>query len=221
MRNLFETAFYLVYLVIVMTTGSVMVRRCHGRKQYWLFAVASLLLGTGDAMYLLPRAYALSMGNLETNAWVSGIGMLVALLSHVTFFVLLYYVARLRYRIQGHIPFMVCVYICAGATFVLHVLPQNHWITRSPSWTIGIVRAIPYIALGVLVCIFFAIESKKANDQHFHWMSLAIACNYACYIPVVIWIRYAPSLWVLMIPQAVTFVWIITIGFRAMSGEAK
>lgn len=221
MKELFETAFYLLYLVIVITSGIIMVRRCHGRKQYRFLAVSAILLGTGDAFYLLPRAYALSMENLENNTWVSGIGMLIAILSHVAFFVMLYHVARIRYKIHEMRPLTVLVYSFAALTFVLHALPQNHWFTNSSAGVLSIIRTIPYVAIGIIDILVFAKGAKTTNDRQFKSMPLAIACNYGCYIPVVIWIRFAPSLWTLMIPQACTFAWIIFLGFRAMSNEVR
>jgi len=223
MRELFEVTFYLLYLAIIISVGIVMVRRCHrgAARQYWLFAVAAIMLGVGDACYLLPRSYALSIGKLEVNTLVTGIGLLIAILTHAAFYIMLYHVARIRYDMQGHHILTLLAYLFAALTFFLHSLPQNNWLTNSPPWLLGVIRNIPYVALGLLDILVYYRESTIHNDGHFRFMASAIACNYGCYIPVVVWVAFAPSLWVLMIPQACTFLWIIIQGFRALSSEIK
>ena len=60
MRAIFETAFDVVYLVSVITIGILMVKKAKGEKQYLLFGLMAIVLGSGDAFHLVPRAVALA-----------------------------------------------------------------------------------------------------------------------------------------------------------------
>ena len=59
MRTIFETAFDVVYLVSVIIIGILMVKKSKGDKQYLLFGLMAIVLGSGDAFHLVPRAIAL------------------------------------------------------------------------------------------------------------------------------------------------------------------
>ena len=60
MQAIFETAFDIVYLVLVITLGIRMIRGNAGRRQYLLFGIMAVTLGCGDAFHLVPRAVALA-----------------------------------------------------------------------------------------------------------------------------------------------------------------
>ena len=49
MRAVFESAFDVVYLVLVVTLGILMLRKADGRKQYTLFGIMAVVLGAGEA----------------------------------------------------------------------------------------------------------------------------------------------------------------------------
>ena len=100
MRAIFETLFDILYLATVIMLGVVMIRGSTGRKQYLLFGIMAVTLGCGDAFHLVPRAVALCTTGLETYTAALGIGKLITSVTMTVFYVLLYYVWRLRYRIN-------------------------------------------------------------------------------------------------------------------------
>ena len=68
MQAVMETAFDAVYLVLVITLGIIMLVSAKGRRQYSLFGLMAVILGSGDAFHLVPRALALSRG-LDLCVW--------------------------------------------------------------------------------------------------------------------------------------------------------
>ena len=101
MQAIMETLFDIVYLTLVITVGIRMIIEGRKEKQYFLFGVMAVILGTGDAFHLLPRAYALCTTGLENFTAALGVGKLVTSVTMTVFYVLLYYVWRIRYHVKG------------------------------------------------------------------------------------------------------------------------
>ena len=66
MQAMMETLFDIVYLCAVITIGILMIRGSRGNRQFHLFGWMAVILGTGDAFHLVPRAVALCTTGLET-----------------------------------------------------------------------------------------------------------------------------------------------------------
>ena len=77
MQAIMETLFDVVYLTLVITVGIRMMIKGRKEKQYFLFGAMAVILGTGDAFHLLPRAYALCTTGLENYTAALGVGKLV------------------------------------------------------------------------------------------------------------------------------------------------
>ena len=65
MQAIVETLFDTVYLISVITIGILMVRKSKGNRQFTMFGIMAVLLGSGDAFHLVPRAIALCTTGLE------------------------------------------------------------------------------------------------------------------------------------------------------------
>ena len=61
----------------------------------------AVTLGCGDAFHLVPRALALCTTGLESYTAALGVGKLITSVTMTLFHVLLYYVWRARYEVQG------------------------------------------------------------------------------------------------------------------------
>ena len=59
MQAIFETAFDIVYLVLVITLGIRMIRGSKSGSPFKLFGLMAVVLGAGDSFHLVPRALAL------------------------------------------------------------------------------------------------------------------------------------------------------------------
>ena len=101
MQAIMETLFDIVYLTTVLVLGVRMIRMSGQSRQHRLFGIMAVTLGAGDAFHLVPRAVALCTTGLGNYAAALGAGKLITSITMTAFYVLLYYVWRLRYKVQG------------------------------------------------------------------------------------------------------------------------
>ena len=219
MQAVMETLFDTVYLISVITIGIVMIRRCKGERQFRLFGWMAVVLGAGDAFHLVPRALALCSTGLDHYTAALGIGKLITSVTMTIFYVLLYYVWRLRYQVQGRKGLTAAVYGLAGLRILLCLLPQNQWLSAEAPLSWGIYRNIPFALLGLLVILLFYRSAKEQKDRAFRWMWLTIVLSFGFYIPVVLWADAVPMIGMLMIPKTCAYVWTVLIGYSAMKRE--
>lgn len=219
MQAIVETLFDICYLVTVLTVGIRMIRGAKGSRQFELFGWMAVVLGAGDSFHLVPRAIALCTTGLDSFAFQLGLGKLITSVTMTVFYVLLYYVWRERYEVEGQKPLTVAVYALAVIRVILCMMPQNQWLTdRSPLiW--GICRNIPFALLGILVIVLFYRSAKERGDKAFGWMWLTIVLSFGFYIPVVLWAEAVPMIGMLMIPKTCAYVWTVMIGYNAMKKE--
>ena len=221
MQAIMETLFDAVYLITVITLGIMMIVKSKGEKQYLLFGIMAVVLGFGDAFHLVPRAVALCTSGLENYAVPLGIGKLITSITMTLFYILLYYVWRIRYEIQGRAWLTVSFYLLAAARIVLCLFPQNEWTSADAPLSWGIYRNIPFALMGLLIIILFYQSARKTEDKSFRFMWLTILLSFGFYIPVVLWADVNPLIGMLMIPKTCAYVWTILIGFLDMKRSAK
>lgn len=214
MQAIGETVFDAVYLVTVITLGMIMVKKSKGDRQYRLFGIMAITLGLGDSFHLIPRAYALCTSGLENFAAALGIGKFITSLTMTVFYILLYYVWRLRYRVQGKNYLTVCVFVLAALRMALCLMPQNAWTSADAPLSWGIYRNIPFALMGLVVIVLFYKSAKETGDRPFRFMWLTIVLSFGFYIPVVLFADTVPAVGALMIPKTCAYVWTILIGYR-------
>ncbi|WP_244985834.1 hypothetical protein [Anaerosalibacter bizertensis] len=209
-----ETLFDTIYLVGVITLGTIMILKSGNNKQYRLFGLMAVLLGAGDAFHLIPRAYALLTNGLEANAATLGIGKFITSITMTIFYVILYHIWRLRYNIEGRKGLTFSIYILSIIRIGLCFFPQNDWLNFNPPVLWGIYRNIPFLIMGIIIIGIFYSEVKKHGDNNFKYMWLAIVLSFALYIPVVLWANTMPWVGILMIPKTLAYVWVVIMGYR-------
>lgn len=219
MQAIMETAFDAVYLVTVITLGLKMIATCKGNPQFRLFGLMAVVLGVGDAFHLVPRAWALCTTGLENYTVALGMGKWITSITMTFFYVLLYYVWRIRYRVKGRNMMTAAVYALAGLRILLCMMPQNRWLSADAPLSWGIYRNIPFALLGLVVILLFYTSARQAKDKTFRWMWLTIVLSFAFYIPVVLFADQYPMVGMLMIPKTCAYVWTIVIGYCAMKKE--
>lgn len=219
MQAIAETLFDTVYLISVITIGILMIRGSKGNPQFRLFGCMAVVLGAGDAFHLVPRALALCTTGLENYTVPLGLGKWITSVTMTIFYVLLYYVWRMRYQINGQRGLTAAVYILAGLRIVLCMMPQNQWLSADAPLSWGIYRNIPFALLGLLVILLFYHSAKEHKDTAFRWMWLTIVLSFGFYIPVVLWADTIPMIGMLMIPKTCAYVWTVLIGYFAMKKE--
>ena len=207
MQAIVETLFDAVYLVSVITIGILMIRGSRGNAQFKLFGLMAVVLGAGDSFHLVPRALALCTTGLENYTVALGMGKWITSVTMTVFYVLLYYVWRQRYQIQGKRELTAAVYGLAAARVILCMMPQNQWLSANSPLSWGIYRNIPFALMGLLIIVLFYRSAKEHGDRAFRWMWLTIVLSFGFYIPVVLWADTVPMIGMLMIPKTCAFIY--------------
>ena len=221
MQAIVETLFDAVYLVSVVTIGIVMMVKGKSSRQFWLFGLMAVVLGLGDSFHLVPRALALCTTGLENFTTALGTGKFITSITMTVFYILLYYVWRVRYQVQGRKGLTVAVYVLSALRIGLCLMPQNQWLSASAPLSWGIYRNIPFALLGLLIIVLFYQSAKEKQDQTFRFMWLTIVLSFGFYIPVVLWADAIPMIGMLMIPKTCAYVWTVLIGYQAMKKELQ
>lgn len=137
MRAIIETVFDIFYLATVLTVGIRMIRSSKSGSQFKLFGLMAVVLGAGDSFHLVPRALALCTTGLENYAVPLGLGKWITSITMTVFYVLLYYVWRKRYHVEGRKGLTIAVYVLSAARVLLCMMPQNQWLTNKDSPRLG------------------------------------------------------------------------------------
>lgn len=219
MQAIVETTFDVVYLITVIAIGIRMIQRSRGNKQYHLFGIMAVVLGVGDAFHLVPRAVALCTSGLDQFSVVLGIGKFVTSITMTVFYVILYFVWRVRYDIQGKDGLTATVFGLAALRIALCLFSQNAWTSAQAPLSWGIYRNIPFTLLGILIIFLFYREARAHKDEPFRYMWLTIVLSFGFYLPVVLFADRMPMIGMLMIPKTCAYVWTVWIGYQAMKGE--
>lgn len=219
MRAIFESLFDAIYLVTVLTIGIKMMKEARGRKEYYLFGLMAVVLGFGDAFHLVPRMLALLTTGLDDYTVPLGIGKLITSITMTVFYIILYYVWRIRYKIEGKEGLTYTVYALAILRILTCLCPRNEFLSKLPPLSWGILRNIPFLIIGLIVIAIFYISQKKHHDKNFKYMYLTIVLSFAFYAPVVLFSQEHPNLGLLMIPKTCAYVWTVLIGYKDMKGD--
>ncbi len=221
MQAIVETLFDAVYLISVIAIGITMIVKSKGNKEYQLFGIMAVVLGAGDSFHLVPRALALCTTGLENFTVALGTGKFITSITMTIFYILLYYVWRLRYKVQGKNNITVAVYLLSALRIVLCLFPQNAWLSANAPLSWGIYRNIPFALLGLLIIVLFYRSARETKDLEFRHMWLTIVLSFGFYIPVVLWADTIPMIGMLMIPKTCAYVWTVLIGYKAMRNSNK
>ena len=216
MQALMETLFDIVYLTTVITLGVIMITKSKGNKQYRLFGIMAVVLGLGDSFHLVPRMIALCTTGLVQYTTALGIGKFITSITMTFFYLLLYYVWRIRYNINGKAGLTLCFYLLAAVRIILCLFPQNAWTSAEAPLSWGIYRNIPFALIGVLIIVLFYQYAKEREDRSFRFMWLTIVLSFGFYLPVVLWADVNPLIGMLMIPKTCAYVWTVLIGYFDM-----
>ncbi len=216
MQAIVETVFDAVYLISVIAIGILMMVKSKGNREYRLFGIMAVVLGAGDSFHLVPRAVALCTTGLENFTVPLGMGKFITSITMTIFYIILYYVWRIRYKVEGRKNITIAVYVLSLLRIILCLFPQNKWLSASAPISWGIYRNIPFALLGLLIIVLFYKSAKEAGDTEFRYMWLTIVLSFGFYIPVVLWADAVPMIGMLMIPKTCAYVWTVLIGLQSM-----
>jgi hypothetical protein len=209
MQAIMETIFDSVYLVVIIMLGCTILKNAGGKKESILVGWTALILGGGDSFHLIPRIYALWAGGITAHSASLGVGKLITSITMTVFYVLLYEIGILRYRLPRRLILTGTIYVLAILRIALCLFPQNAWLSADAPLSWGIYRNIPFTIIGLILICFFAIETNKYHDSALHLMCLAISLSFIFYIPVVLFADQYPLIGILMLPKTCMYVWMI------------
>lgn len=221
MQAVIETLFDTFYLIGVIALGLTMILKSKGNKQYKLFGIMAVVLGLGDSFHLVPRAVALCTTGLDHYTVALGTGKFITSITMTVFYIILYYIWRIRYQVKEETKYTVAVYGLALLRIALCLFPQNAWTSAASPLSWGIYRNIPFTLMGLLIIVLFYKSSRQNNDKLFKNMWLTIVISFGFYLPVVLFADMVPMIGMLMIPKTLAYVWTVWIGYNAMKAQAR
>ena len=211
MRKIMEPSFYFLYLALMIGIGAYLL--CFGlrkRKAICLLGCGCLLLAFGDAFHLIPRAIGLFTDTLDAPsailAFFLGIGKLITSITMTLFYALLYAYGRKAKLFPTKRRADIFVLATFAARIILCAFPQNQWTTNGNDLLWGILRNIPFLALGILLIAYSFIYLRKVRP--FGLLYLAMILSWAFYIPVVVGASFVSWLGMMMIPKTICYLWI-------------
>lgn len=210
--KLVETIFDVLYLSTVLISGILLLFINEPRSNGWLFGIMALILGLGDSFHLIPRINSMWSTKKKDFTVSLGIGKLITSITMTIFYVVLWEFGVSYYHstIPGYITNVI--YILALLRILLSLLPQNQWVSDTPSWKWGIWRNIPFFLLGMIVMFLYTTDPfTKGGGLSQLWFAILI--SFICYLPVVLFAHTNRKVGMLMLPKSCAYVAIILMGF--------
>lgn len=196
-----ESTFDVLYLLFAVIAGCVILRQARNRTEKQM-GLASLILGCGDAFHLVPRV----LNYFVASDWTAalGVGKLVTSITMTVFYVLLYAIWRGYYHEPANKRMTAVIGILTAARVILCLFPQNGWLENSSNVTWGILRNVPFAALGAIICWLYF--QKRQAVKRFRFLWLYILLSFLFYIPVAVAAGLLPILGMLMLPKTVCYI---------------
>ena len=202
-----EAVFDILYLAAATIIGVVLLVGAPGNPpRFWAGVMALLLVG-GDAFHLIPRIRVILSGDEESNRRALGRGKQITSITMTLFYVILYHIGTLIFAIPNAEVWAFSVCLLAMVRIALCFLPQNRWTKRYPPVRWGILRNVPFFALGATVAAMFFVFRKASPGLGLVWLALIL--SFAFYLPVVLWANRNPKIGMLMLPKTAVYVWLL------------
>ncbi len=199
-----ESTFDILYLLFAVVSGAVILAKSRNRTEK-LMGLSALILGCGDAFHLVPRVLNYFIDADFTAAL--GIGKLVTSVTMTFFYVLLYYVWLGYCGETEKKSLTAAVWLLAATRAALCAFPQNGWAENSGSLTWGIIRNVPFVILGALICFLYFQNRNKSRRFRPVWIYILL--SFAFYVPVTVGAGAVPILGMLMLPKTVCYILMI------------
>lgn len=196
-----ESIFDILYLLFVIISGFVMLRKAKGPVGR-LMGAAALILGFGDAFHLVPRVLNYFLP-YDFTAFL-GIGKLITSITMTVFYVLLYHIWRKHFKIGKGNGLRSFIWCLAAVRIALCLFPQNRWMHNGSSIRWAVIRNVPFVILGAVICwLFFR---KRKEDRTLRSLWIYIFLSFLFYIPVAVAAGSKPVLGMLMLPKTVCYI---------------
>lgn len=223
-RMWIEISFNVAYLIAVWALVILMIRRfpavaaANKSVAKWV-TIAFGLLALGDTGHVGFRAVAYALGNIEKSITLSGnpivlvgAGAFATSITVTLFYVMMVFVWQKRFEKRiGWFEWLL--FAAAAVRLVMLLLPQNNWNSIEGPYPWSIYRNIPLAVQGLgLVYIIFR-DALKKHDRPFLWIAVMILVSFACYAPVILFVRQVPLIGMLMMPKTLAYLAVAFIGY--------
>ena len=199
-----ESAFDIIYLVFAIVMGVRILRRGKDAAGK-MMGLAVLILGCGDAFHLVPRVLNYFV-TADFAPWL-GVGKLVTSVTMTVFYLLMYRIWLKVYGVGEDRRMTAAVYALTAVRVLLCLFPQNRWLQNESSVLWGVLRNIPFAALGgVVVWLYW---QRRAQVKCLRHVWLLVTLSFLFYIPVAVGAGLVPMLGMLMLPKTVCYMILI------------
>lgn len=198
-----ESTFDVLYLIFAICTGVFILIRRHNKNDV-IMGTAALVLGVGDSFHLVPRVLNYFIDYDFT--WYLGFGKLVTSITMTVFYILVFWLYKSVYdkNDKGTKTIEIILYVLAALRIVICLAPGNNWFTGEGTVLWGILRNLPFIAIGgIVVYLYFKV---RGEDKGLNKLWLYTTLSFAFYIPVAIFAPLLPILGMLMLPKTVCYI---------------
>ncbi|MBN1121565.1 MAG: hypothetical protein JXJ17_10835 [Anaerolineae bacterium] len=223
LRMWIEITFNIAYLIAIYALVILMIARRdrvapEDRTAAALITWAFALLALGDTGYVGFRVIAYALGDLEAavgpTTWV-GLGALATAFTVTLFYVLMLFTWKARFdKPLGWFGWLLIA--AAVVRLVVMAFPANEWYRIEPPWPMSLYRNIPLMVQGLGAAYLILRDANKNADRLFTWVGVCILISYACYLPVIFFVRHVTIIGMLMIPKTLAYVAIAVIAYRGM-----
>lgn len=169
-----------------------------------LWGTAVAILFAGDSLHLIPRIYRFAT-NRETEA--ERLGKIAASVTMTLFYVAIWWYAATLTEVNA--VAVTAVIALAAVRIALCFVPHSFSDLEPPF--AGMLRNVPFIALGAIAATEFGIASQTVPAAL--WVSLCIAASFAFYIPVILLSGKIKKIGILMLPKSCAYLAIAALGF--------
>ena len=101
---------------------------------------------------------------------------------------------------------------------VLCLFPQNNWLQNSSDMTWGIIRNVPFVFLGAVICWLYYGKRTERNPLRPMWIYILL--SFLFYMPVAVAAGILPILGMLMLPKTVCYILMICAFLRVVRSNA-
>ena len=222
-----EVSFDIAYLIAVWVLVAIMLRRFDqlvtaNRTISKYVLIAFGLLALGDTGHVGFRVVGYAFGNINTTInlfggriLLVGVGALATAITVTFFYVMMVLVWRERFG--GKLGwFEWLLFAAAALRLVILVLPQNQWNSIDEPYLWSLIRNAPLVLQGLGVAYLVLRDAIKKHDGTFIWIAVMILVSFACYAPVILFVRQIPLLGMLMMPKTLAYLAVAFIAYFAL-----
>ena len=105
---------------------------------------------------------------------------------------------------------LILIAAAAAVRIALCFFPQNNWFRREGSRRWGILRNIPFLAVGLLTVLNLFLKSAAFGSPYL-LLAVLVTLSFLCYMPVVLFSGKNPMVGMLMIPKTICYILIILV----------